>query len=151
MNKNEENNIYITEIIDKVDLELAFIVMKQLRTYLEKNEYLDLINNMKEEGYRLFGLYLGKQIKGAVGLIKLTNLYYGKHIWVNDLVVDENSRSQGYGEKLLKFVSDFAIENRCKVIALSSGVEKIDAHRFYEEKMEFSKVSYVFKKAVSYE
>ncbi|MGL5352693.1 MAG: GNAT family N-acetyltransferase [Clostridium sp.] len=148
MNNEDKNKIYIEEIIDEVDLGLSFIVMKQLRINLDENEYLDLINNMKEEGYRIFGLYSENKIKGLVGVIKLTNLYYGKHIWVNDLVVDENCRSKGYGEKLLEFVSDFAIDNDCKVVALSSGLEKVEAHRFYEEKMEFSKVSYVFKKNI---
>jgi hypothetical protein len=32
------------------------------------------------------------------------------------------------------------------VVALSSGLPRVEAHKFYESKMEFDKTSYVFKK-----
>ncbi|WP_155268508.1 GNAT family N-acetyltransferase [Clostridium beijerinckii] len=81
-------------------------------------------------------------------MIKLTNLYYGKHVWVNDLVTDVNQRSKKYGETLLSFINEWAKENGCDVVALSSGLQQAEAHKFYESKMGFAKTSYVFKKKI---
>ena len=47
---------------------------------------------------------------------------------------------------LLSFVNEWAKENSCEVVALSSGLQRVEAHKFYESKMEFDKTSYVFKK-----
>lgn len=64
------------------------------------------------------------------------------------MVVDEKKRSSGYGKELLNFIVDWGKTNECEVVALSSGLEKEYAHKFYEEKMDFKKVSYVFKKQI---
>jgi GNAT superfamily N-acetyltransferase len=137
---------YIKELINNDDFLKAFPVMKQLRTHLTQETYLNLIEDMKKEGYKMFALCVEEEIVAVIGVIKLTNLYYGKHVWVNDLVTDVSQRSKGYGQILLSFVNEWAKENACEVVALSSGLPRVDAHKFYESKMEFDKTSYVFKK-----
>lgn len=74
--------------------------------------------------------------------------YIGEFIWVCDLVTDSTKRSKGYGEKLLAYVHEWAKANHYETVALSSGLQRTDAHRFYEEKMGYNKASYVFKKAL---
>lgn len=141
-----KESTYVSEVLNKEDLLKAFSVMKQLRTHLVEEKYLNLVEDMKKEGYKMFTLNVNEEVKAVVGFIKLTNLYYGKHVWVNDLVTDANERGKGYGQILLSFVNEWAKENGCEVVALSSGLEKLEAHKFYEGKMEFDKTSYVFKK-----
>lgn len=142
MNKE---SFYIKELQNKDEFIKAFVIVKQLRTHLGEETYLKLINGMREEGYKLFALYINSEIVSVIGVIKLTNLYYGKHVWINDLVTDINKRSKGYGEILLSFIKEWAKENDCEVVALSSGLQRLEAHKFYELKMEFDKASYVFK------
>ena len=137
--------VNIRELLNKDELLKAFPVIKQLRTNLSKETYLRLIEDMKKEGYKLFAFYKYDEIVSVIGVIKLTNLYYGKHIWVNDLVTDVKHRSKGYGEILIAFINKWAKENGCEIVALSSGLQRLEAHRFYESKMGFDKVSYVFK------
>ena len=136
----------VRELLNKEDLLKAFLVFKQLRIDLDEETYLNLIQEMKKEGYIIFALYLDSEIVAVAGVIKLTNLYYGKHLWVNDLVTNINHRSMGYGKILLTFIGEWAKENGCGVVALSSGLQRLEAHKFYESKMEFDKTSYVFKK-----
>jgi GNAT superfamily N-acetyltransferase len=76
----------------------------------------------------------------------MITLYYGRFIWVCDLVTLPEERSKGYGEKLLTYVHQYAVENGYNIVSLSSGLQRVDAHRFYEEKMRYNKVSYVFLK-----
>ena len=142
----EEKVPFVRELTNEDDFLKAFRVMKQLRTHLDQDAYMDLLGDMRAEGYTMFALFLGEEIAAAAGVIKLTNLYYGKHVWVYDLVTDINHRSKGYGQVLLTFINEWAKDNGCGVVALSSGLQREEAHKFYSSKMGFDKTSYVFKK-----
>ncbi|WP_212926433.1 GNAT family N-acetyltransferase [Oceanobacillus sp. J11TS1] len=123
--------------------------MHQLRTHLDETSYLDLVKEAVEiDRYHLVALYEGSKIVAVVGFKAMTTLYYGRFVWVCDLVTAEESRSKGYGEQLLTFVHQWAEDHHFSSVALSSGLQRQDAHRFYEDKMAYSKVSYVFKKAL---
>ncbi|MVX63140.1 GNAT family N-acetyltransferase [Clostridium chromiireducens] len=143
-----EDLITIKELTEEEQWKDAFLVMKQLLTDLDKKKYLQLIKEMYKEGYKMFALFEKGKIAAVTGVIQLTNLYYGKHIWVHDLITDESKRSKGYGERLLLHIQTWGKENGCGIVALSSGFERVDAHRFYENKMAYIKSSYVFRRQV---
>jgi len=132
--------------LDVNDLEQAFPIVSQLRTHLSLEEYVDLVKIMKPNGYQIFCLFENREIVSYAGIAILTNLYYGKHVWVYDLVTDEAKRGKGYGKLLLSYIENYAKANSLNCVALSSGLPKEDAHRFYENAMNYDKVSYVFKK-----
>lgn len=137
----------IKELTNESEWIDAFPVMKQLRSHLEVNEYLQLIKEAREkEDYKLFALYDNGEIVSVTGFMPMITLYYGRYVWVCDLVTDSSKRSKGYGEKLLTFVHEWAKQNGYETVALSSGLQRKGAHQFYEEKMDYQKVSYVFKK-----
>jgi|SRR3989344_3204656 len=50
---------------------------------------------------------------------------------IEDLVVDESARGRGVGTLLLKKLIQFSRERGIKVIKLTSGLELVDAHKFY--------------------
>lgn len=141
------DTLTISELQSQKEILEAFPVMNQLRTHLDEKAYLDLVTEAKEKDmYRLFALYDQGEIVAVTGFKPMITLYYGRFVWVCDLVTDKNKRSNGYGEKLLAYVHEWAKENAYESVALSSGLQRTDAHRFYEEKMDYDKVSYVFKK-----
>lgn len=124
----------------------AFPVMNQLRTHLDENTYLNLVlEAMEKDNYHLFALIDQGEIVAVTGFKPMFTLYYGRFVWVCDLVTDSNRRSKGYGEVLLTYIHDWTKENGYESVALSSGLKRTDAHRFYEEKMGYDKASYVFK------
>lgn len=136
----------IKELQSQNEIIAAFPVMKQLRTHLNEKTYLELVLEAKEKDkYKMFALIDGEEIVGVAGFKPMITLYYGRFVWVCDLVTDNNKRSKGYGEKLLTYVHEWAKENNYESVALSSGLQRTDAHRFYENKMDYNKVSYVFK------
>ncbi|MCM3745397.1 GNAT family N-acetyltransferase [Sporosarcina luteola] len=141
------DTLTIKELHSTKEILEVFPVMKQLRTHLDEKAYLDLVSEaMDKDMYRLFALYVQGEIVAATGFKPMITLYYGRFVWVCDLVTDKNKRSHGYGEKLLLYVHEWAKENGYESVALSSGLQRTDAHRFYEEKMDYDKVSFVFKK-----
>ncbi|ENH96746.1 GCN5-like N-acetyltransferase [Gracilibacillus halophilus YIM-C55.5] len=142
-------NVNVCELQSQEEILEAFPVMKQLRTHLDEMTYLDLVMEAKEKDmFRLFALYDQEEIVAVTGCKPMITLYYGRFVWVCDLVTDRSKRSNGYGEQLLTYVHKWASKNGYETVALSSGIDRIDAHRFYEEKMEYDKVSYVFKKTL---
>lgn len=144
------DTIMSKELHSEEEILEAFPVMNQLRNHLDEKTYLDLVTEAKEKDmYRLFALYDQGEIVAVTGFKPMITLYYGRFVWVCDLVTDYRKRSSGYGEKLLTIVHEWAKENGYDSVALSSGLQRIDAHRFYEDKIGYDKVSYVFKKDVA--
>ncbi|MBM7572371.1 GNAT family N-acetyltransferase [Aquibacillus albus] len=140
------NTLTIKELQSQNEIVEAFPVMKQLRTHLDEETYLELVLEAKEKDrYKMFALVDEGEIVAVTGFKPMVTLYYGRFVWVCDLVTDTNKRSRGYGEKLLTYVHEWAKENNYKSVALSSGLKRTDAHRFYENRMDYDKVSYVFK------
>ena len=67
-----------------------------------------------------------------------------RQCYIEDLIVDEEYRKQGVGKALLQNVVNFAKNNNCEVIKLSSYINNERAHKFYEDN-NFVKKSYEFK------
>lgn len=136
----------VKELVAKEEWLAVFPLIKQLRTHLDEESYLAYLRVMKEQGYTLFAYYDHEEIVAVAGAVITTNFYYGRHVWVYELVTDKKYRSNGYGDQLLQYIETWGKENGCEKVALSSGVKREDAHRFYELKRGFNQASYVFVK-----
>ncbi|MBB6453854.1 GNAT superfamily N-acetyltransferase [Salirhabdus euzebyi] len=144
------NNYFIQELVTEDEIKLAFPVVKQLRGHLDISTYVSLVMEAQiKEGYKLYALTLNEdKIVAAIGFMPMITLYNGRFVWVCDLVTDDQERSKGYGETLLSYVEEWAKENGFALVSLSSGLQRKDSHRFYEEKVGYSRVSYVFNKQI---
>ncbi|GGB46034.1 hypothetical protein GCM10011409_24490 [Lentibacillus populi] len=141
------STLTINELQSQMEILDAFPVMNQLRTHLDEKAYLDLVTEAKEKDmYQLYALNDQGEVVAVTEFKPMITLYYERFVWVCDLVTDKNKRSNGYGHKLLSYVHEWAKENGYESVALSSGLKRTDAHRFYEEKAGYEKVGYVFKK-----
>lgn len=105
--------------------------MSELRTHLKKDEFLDTVRHMQTEGYRLAFIENKGSVVAAAGYRIYTNLFMGKHLYVDDLVTLESSRSQGYGEQMVKWLRNEAIKENCNFYHLDSGTHRGEAHKFY--------------------
>lgn len=81
-------------------------------------------------------LLLAQSATDVIGLISAELVPYfpnGTTVCrVTALVVAEQHRGRGLGEKLLACVTEFAREQGCSGIELTSAHHRRDAHRFYE-------------------
>ena len=113
----------------------AFPVMKQLRPQLVEPNFVQAIRQQEKESYRLVGLVVvandASVTVAVAGVRIMTNLAFGKILYVDDLVVDEHQRSKGYGSKLFQWLLEYAKANGCGRLHLDSGVQRHGAHRFY--------------------
>lgn len=141
--------VEVRELTERDEFLQAFPVMNELRTHLmDVSEYETTLADMRQGDYRLFAAVDGNTYVALAGIAIRTNFYYGRFLYVYDLVTSENERSKGHGKLLLDHLEGLARAEGCQTIALSSGVQRQAAHRFYEDKMGYDRVSYVFKKAL---
>ncbi len=57
--------------------------------------------------------------------------FSGRELYCDDLVTDEGARSQGAGKMMIAYMERLARERRCDVLALDSGTQRPQAHKFY--------------------
>ena len=140
----------IVELDGHEDFRRAWPVMRDLRGHLSEERWLELMEIMATDGYRLLALEdNGGTIQALAGIRVSTNLYYGRHVWVDELVTAPDARSLGHGRTLLRHVEELAVSEGCEVVGLSSGLRRVDAHRFYEQRMEYERAAYVFTRQVA--
>ncbi len=60
-----------------------------------------------------------------------TNLFYGRNLYVDDLVTAGSERSKGHGRTLLDWLKQLARDAGCDAFHLDSGVQRKRAHEFY--------------------
>jgi GNAT superfamily N-acetyltransferase len=129
------------------ELDIAWDVVKELRTQLNYKEFEDLIYEMRDINYTMIGIFEKDQLITYAGVNVTTNLYHKRHLFVYELVTLNSYRSQGYGKLMLEYLYDYAKMGACENVVLSSGFAREDAHNFYE-KNGFEKKSFVFVKPI---
>lgn len=129
------------------ELDEAYEVIKELRPELSYNEYEDLVYDMRHQEYKIFGLYYQDKLSTYAGVAIQVNLYWKRHLYIYDLVTKTELRSLGHGKEMLSYLEDYAKVMQCTKVALSSGLPRLEAHRFYEREG-YEKKSFVFLKSL---
>ena len=138
----------LTELQYDAEFEEAFPVIRELHHDLDERRYRELIPEMRAAGYRMFAVREEGGLVAAVGVQRLTNLYYGRHFYVYDLSVTKDARSKGHGERLLRHVEGVARKEGCGYVALACGRKRDAALRFYEGRMGYERPGYSMRKAL---
>lgn len=87
------------------------------------------------------GIILGILISRVVNrLVKQKDI-----LFIDDLIVNKDYRSNGIGNLLLQKAIDYAKEKNCETVELKSYINNEKSHKLYE-KMGFKKQHYAFKK-----
>lgn len=112
-------------------IQRCFPVMAQLRPHLRQEEFVDRVKRQQRDGYCLAFLTDKKMVKAAAGYRFSESLSWGKFMYVDDLITAEKFRSQGHGQKLIRWLIQQAKAHNCDQFHLDSGVHRFGAHRFY--------------------
>lgn len=118
----------------EVDILRCHAVIRQLRPHLrEPDRFLDRVREQMGAGYRLACMEAPDGTVVAVaGFRRTENLAWGRFLYVDDLVVHEAWRSAGHGRRMLEWLKQEARALGCTQLHLDSGVQRPDAHRFYQ-------------------
>jgi GNAT superfamily N-acetyltransferase len=135
--------------IATTDAEIAacFPVMRELRPHVpDAAAFITRVRDQGRAGYRLAYLEDDGRPAAAAGYRIGESLSWGRFLYVDDLVTLASERSKGHGATLLAWLRDEAIREGCAELHLDSGVQRKDAHRFYDrEGMTFTGHHYAVK------
>ena len=89
------------------------------------------ILEMAGQHYECLGIYDEKQLIGVCGMWFQTRHYAGKSCEVDHVVIDESYRGQGIGDRMMRFVYDYASKKGCRWVELNTYVHNFPSHKFY--------------------
>lgn len=133
------------------DLDSVFELLNEL--YENKIEYSKFTQKYKEslEDSSFYGIVAIEDNKVVGVLISrvINRLAKKKNIlFIDDLIVNEKCRNIGIGKLLIQTATAYAISKDCGALELTSMIQNINAHRFYENNG-FEKRQYKFKKTLN--
>ena len=103
---------------------------RQLRTALPP-EYEAKMKRVFAGGARMCVAVEGADVAGVAVYRMYENTFYGKQLYVDDLVADERRRSRGVGRALLDHLEQKARAAGFDSLTLDSGTQRLQAHKFY--------------------
>ena len=113
------------------DIRDCWPVVAQLRPHLKEKDFVGIVRRQFAEGYQLVFIRRKRKVVAMTGFRVLNNLIWGRFCYVDDIVTDEQTRSQGLGRQLMEWLCEFARAASCLRLELDSGVQRFAAHRFY--------------------
>lgn len=130
------------------DLDSVFELLNEL--YENKIEYSKFAQKYKEslKDSNFYGIVAIKEYKVVGVLISrvINRLAKKKNIlFIDDLIINKKYRNIGIGKLLIQNANTYAISKDCGALELTSMIQNVNAHRFYENNG-FEKKQYKFKK-----
>jgi GNAT superfamily N-acetyltransferase len=126
----------------------ALKVLCELRPHLD----LELLRSIYHEGWpqglRFTALYEDDRCVAVAGWRVIATTSAERKLYVDDLVTASGERSRGYGRALLADLEDTARNAGCRMLDLDSGIQRTDAHRFYQAQ-DMTITSYHFGKPLT--
>ena len=119
--------------IDQADIAPATGLLAQLGYPMSKAEVTRRLEIVRAApGHRIWVADEGGRVVGLLHAFFRAALDKPPEVVVQALVVDASRRSQGIGERLMQVAEQWARESGSATVALYSGVQRTDTHRFYE-------------------
>lgn len=124
--------IEIQKVTTPEQIRSCYKVMRQLRPHLtEERAFIEQVQRQLTEGYHLVSCQDRGEVRALAGFRFLEFLAWGKVLYIDDLITDSETRRNGHGGKLLKWVIEQAKHAKCDQVHLDSGPQRHDAHRLY--------------------
>lgn len=115
------------------DLMAVTPVLLQLRPQYAADSLVARIEKQQaSDGYQVACLFLDNEPACVAGFVINEKLAWGRCLYVDDLVTAEAARSRGAGKAMIAWLKAYAREAGCDQLHLDSGVQRKDAHRFYD-------------------
>jgi GNAT superfamily N-acetyltransferase len=118
------------KVTDARLLAAAEAVHRQLRPHLAA-DYAGRMQEIFAGGAEMAVAVEGSAVLGVTVFRVLEKTHSGRELYCDDLVTDEARRSTGVGRALIAYMKDVCRERGCGVLALDSGTQRQQAHKFY--------------------
>lgn len=121
---NKQPSYEIHELTTYEEMAGMYCLIKQLYPKMGEGVYREKLARIVKIGYQQVGFYEQGQCVGLAGYKLEEELYRGKMMRLEDLVVDGSKQGSGIGSKLLNYMQEKASELGCETVVL----ESLDTH-----------------------
>ncbi len=105
-------------------------VHRQLRPHLPE-DYVDRMKEVFASGAEMAVAVIAGEVVGITVFRVVEKTFSGRELYCDDLVTDEAKRSTGVGHALIAYMEKVGRERHCDTLALDSGTQRQQAHKFY--------------------
>lgn len=128
-----EDEVIIRELIGLDEILSIFPVFRQGNPHLEETSFRKRLSAMTEQGnYRCIAAYVDERMVGVSGFWIGTQLWSGKYIEADHVVVDEAVRGSGIGARLMAWIEAEGERQECSIFRAAMVLGKQRTHQFYE-------------------
>lgn len=125
--------VTIRELKKVEEMLAAFPLFAQGSSHLEETLFQQRLAAMVGQGnYRCIGAYSGSKLGGISGFWIGTQLWCGRYIEADHVVVDRTLRSSGIGTRLMAWIEVEGERAGCNVFRVTMMLGKERTHAFYE-------------------
>lgn len=117
-------------VVDAALLAAAEPVHRQLRPHLPA-DYAGRMREVFASGAEMAVALDGERVVGVTVFRVIEKTFTGRELYCDDLVTDEASRSRGAGRAMVAYMERVGRERGCDALALDSGTQRQQAHKFY--------------------
>ena len=118
------------EVVNADMLVAAESVHRQLRPQLPAG-YVARMKEIFAGGAEMAVAIVAGHVAGITVFRVFEKTFTGRELYCDDLVTDEKQRSTGVGHALMAYMEKVGRERGCDVLALDSGTQRQQAHKFY--------------------
>ena len=105
-------------------------VHRQLRPQLPE-DYVDRMKEVFASGAEMAVAVIAGEVAGITVFRVVEKTFSGRELYCDDLVTDEAKRSTGVGHALIAYMEKVGRARHCDTLALDSGTQRQQAHKFY--------------------
>lgn len=124
-------DITIRELIGIDEIATIFPLHSQVSQLAESDMRERLAAMIAQQNYRCAAVFLDRRMVGAAGFWTGTQLWCGKYVEADHVVVDRDLRSRGIGAKLMGWIEAEAERTGCAVIRIAMVLGRERTHEFY--------------------
>ncbi len=124
-------DIDLRELFGLEEIAAIYPLFRQSNT-LDEEPFRARLSAMCVQGnYRCVAAYLGGRMVGVAGFWIGTQLWCGKYIEADHVVVDAGLRGKGIGARLMAWIEAEGEREACALFRIAAILSNVDARRFY--------------------
>lgn len=113
------------------ELERIVPFLQRLYPDIDAMTLMSRIDEIARKNWACLGVFEDTTLVAISGYWINTRLYCGKYLYVDHFIVDEDRRSSGLGERLLRQLREIAREEKCGQVCLDTFIGNANAQKFW--------------------
>ncbi|MCF8715191.1 GNAT family N-acetyltransferase [Joostella atrarenae] len=135
-------------LLNEDAIEKIVTLTQQLNPTKSKESLLEMHRSMFTfNGYKCFGLFYEEELVGICSGWITVKLYSGKQLELDNVIINSDHQSKGFGKILISKIGEWAAENDFETMELNTYVGNGRSHKFYFNQG-FEIIGYHFQKKI---